>query len=125
MTDSTIDSRKGIPQLEQAIHARLDELAEALRGHGLAVRTGTSALVAWNPAASATDDPRGQAMNPGLSQYVAIAPDGGSLHWYWCWTGPTRDAPLETEYMCPAEEIDRAADLVARVLHVEDTRGRP
>src|SRR4051812_13868091 len=86
MTDSTTDSREGAPQLERAIRAQLDELTEVLRGHSLAVRTGTSALVAWNPAASATDDPRGQAMNPGLSQYVAIAPDGGSLHWYWCWT---------------------------------------
>ncbi|MEV0403287.1 hypothetical protein [Actinoallomurus sp. NPDC050550] len=82
--------------------------------------------MAWNPAASATGDPRGQAMNPGLSQYVAIASDDGSLNWYWCWTGPARDAPLESEYMCPAEEIDRAADLIARVLHVEDTdKDRP
>jgi hypothetical protein len=126
MTDSTTDPRERVERQERAIRTHLDELAAALRSRGLAVRVGTSALMAWNPAASATDDPRGQAMNPGLSQYVAIAPDGGSLNWYWCWTGSTRDAPLETEYMCPAEEIERAADLVARVLHVEDTdRDRP
>ncbi|MEV5710044.1 hypothetical protein [Actinoallomurus sp. NPDC052274] len=115
---------KGVLRQERAIRARLDELATALRGHGLEVRAGTSALMAWNPRASMTDDPRGAAMNPGLSQYVAIAPDDGSLHWYWCWTGPTRDAALETEYMCPAEQIDRAAALITKVLHVAD-EGRP
>ncbi|WP_345433931.1 hypothetical protein [Actinoallomurus vinaceus] len=120
MTESRMDPHEKVARLEQAIRARLEELAEVLRGRGLAVRIGTSALVAWNPAASATDDPRGQAMNPGLSQYVAIAPDGGSLNWYWCWTGPTRDAPLESEYMCPAEQIDRAATLIAKVLHVDE-----
>ncbi|MEV5749984.1 hypothetical protein AB0L00_19355 [Actinoallomurus sp. NPDC052308] len=119
MTDSTTDPQPGVARIEQTIRARLDELAEALRNQSLAVRVGTSALVAWNPAASVTDDPRGQAMNPGLSQYVAIAPDGGSPHWYWCWTGPTRDASLETEYMCPAEEIDRAATLITKVLRVD------
>ncbi|MEV5707320.1 hypothetical protein [Actinoallomurus sp. NPDC052274] len=110
--------------MERVIRARLDELAEALQSQGLAVRVGTSALVAWNPSASATDDPRGQVMNPGLSQYVAIAPDGGSLHWYRCWTGPTRDAPLETEYMCPADELDRAASLITKVLRVDGQHDR-
>lgn len=126
MTESRTDALGGAARQERVIRTRLEELAAALKSRGLTVRVGTSALMAWNPAASATDDPRGQAMNPGLSQYVAIAPDDGSLSWYWCWTGPTRDAPLETEYMCPADEIDRAADLIARVLRVEDTdEGRP
>lgn len=123
MTDSTTDPRiaEGVARQERTIKARLDELAAALTSRGLSVRVGASALMAWNPAASQTDDPRGQAMNPGLSQYVALAPDDGSLHWYWCWTGPTRDAPLETECMCPAEEIDRAAALIAKVLRVGDS----
>jgi hypothetical protein len=107
-------------EVERAIRTRLDELAAALRGRGLEARAGTSALIAWNPKASVTDDPRGRAMNPGLSQYVAIAPDGGSLHWYWCWTGPARDASLEAEYMCPAEEIERAATLITRVLRLDE-----
>ncbi|MEV5747678.1 hypothetical protein AB0L00_07640 [Actinoallomurus sp. NPDC052308] len=124
MTESTTNSKDGVLRQERAIRARLVELATALRGHGLEVRVGTSALMAWNPKASMTDDPRGEAMNPGLSQYVAIAPDDGSLNWYWCWTGPSRDAPLETEYMCPAEEIDRAATLITKVLRVTD-EGRP
>jgi hypothetical protein len=102
------------------VKARLDELATALTERGLAVRPDTGALVAWNPAASRTDDPVGKAMNPGLSQYVALCGhEDGSLQWYWCWTGPTRDAPLETEYMCAAEEIEYAADLMAKVLRVD------
>jgi hypothetical protein len=120
MAESTTDPRDGVARQERTVRARLDELAAALRGHGLEIRVGTSALMAWNPKASATEDPRGQGMNPGLSQYVAIAPDDGSLHWHWCWTGPTRDAPLETEYMCPAEQIDRAVTLITKVLHVDD-----
>ncbi|WP_345434436.1 hypothetical protein [Actinoallomurus vinaceus] len=117
-------SGNGILWQERVIRTRLNELAMALRCHGLEVRIGTSALMAWAPKASMTDDPRGEAMNPGLSQYVAIAPDGGSLNWYWCWTGPARDSPLEAEYMCPAEQIDRATTLIRKVLHV-DVEGRP
>ncbi|MCO6007105.1 hypothetical protein NE236_19165 [Actinoallomurus purpureus] len=109
----------------QPVKARLDELAAALVELGLTVRVGTGALVAWNSAASRTDDPVGKAMNPGLSQYVALCEhDDDSLHWYWCWTGPTRDAPLETEYMCPAREIEHAAHLIAKVLHVDDAEDR-
>ncbi|GAB3965113.1 hypothetical protein GCM10029978_027130 [Actinoallomurus acanthiterrae] len=105
----------------QLVKARLDELGAALTERGLTVRIGAGALVAWNPAASQTDDPTGRSMNPGLSQYVALCGhEDGSLQWYWCWTGPTRDAPLETEHMCAAEEIEYAADLMAKVLRVED-----
>lgn len=90
-------------------NVRLEELAAALIERGLTVRVGTAALVAWNPAASR------------LSQYVALCGhDDRSLHWYWCWTGPTRDAPLETDYMCAAEEIEHAANLIAKVLRVDD-----
>ncbi|WP_345435271.1 hypothetical protein [Actinoallomurus vinaceus] len=103
------------------VKTRLDELSAALAERGLTVRIGTGALVAWNPAASRTDDPAGRAMNPGLSQYVALCGhEDGSLNWYWCWTGPTRDAPLETEHLCAAEEIDYAADLMAKVLRIDD-----
>ncbi|MEV5708557.1 hypothetical protein [Actinoallomurus sp. NPDC052274] len=93
----------------QIIKARLDELAAALIESGLTVRVGAAALMAWNPAASR------------LSQYVALCGHADrSIHWYWCWTGPTRDAPLETEYMCAAEDIAHAADLVAKVLRIGD-----
>lgn len=84
------------------------------------MRVGKGAVVARNPAASHTDDPLGRAMNPGLSQYVALSgEEDGSLHWYWCWAGPERDSPLEMERMCPAGEIERAAGLIANVLRLD------
>lgn len=51
----------------------LDALAAALGRRGLTVRVGAGGLVARNPAASQTDDPRGRGMNPGLFQYVALS----------------------------------------------------
>jgi hypothetical protein len=105
----------------QMIRTRLNDLAAALMAHGLKVRVGKTALVAKNPAASDTDDPRGKILNPGLSQDVALAThDDHTLHWYWCWTGPTRDAPLEMEYMCTAEDIDQAATKISGVLRIHD-----
>ncbi|GAA0372644.1 hypothetical protein NE235_30865 [Actinoallomurus spadix] len=92
------------------IATRLGELSTALTERGLTVRVGAAAVMAWNPAASR------------LSQYVALCGHADrSLHWYWCWTGPSRKAPLETEYMCAAEEITHAADLIAKVLRVGDS----
>lgn len=115
---STSDAESAVTAL--TVRTRLNDLAAALIAHGLKVRVGQGALVAKNPAASATDDPRGKILNPGLSQDVAIAAhDDDTLHWYWCWTGPTRDAPLEMEYMCMAEEIDQAAERIGHVLRLQ------
>lgn len=103
------------------VRARLDELGAALIARGLTVRVGNGGLIAKNPAASATDSPLGKALNPGLSQAVALTGHGdGSMHWYWCWTGPTRDAPLETEYLGPASEIEPAAEKISRVLRTRE-----
>lgn len=62
--------------------------------------------------------PAGKALNPGLSQTVecSTAEADGRLWWWWLWSGPTRDAPPELEPLCPADEIDLAADRIARVL---------
>jgi hypothetical protein len=104
------------------MRTRLNELAAALIAGGLTVRLGDGTLVAKNPAASDTVDPHGKAMNPGLSQTVTLTVhDDGTLHWYWCWSGPTRNAPLEPEYMCGAEQIDRAAGKIGRVLALAGT----
>ena len=65
-------------------------------------------------------DPRAVAMSPGLRQTVTCQPDdAGRLAWFWVWSGPTRDAPSELEYLCPAEHLDQAADRIARVLCLE------
>ena len=118
-----MDGAATSPDLAKAAEAtpsprdRLRALAAALKERGLSVRIGKGALVARNPAASHTADPVGRAMNPGLSQYVALSErEDGSLHRYWCWAGPERDSPLEMEHMCPAGEIERAAGLIANVL---------
>lgn len=105
----------------RAMAARLNQLAGALMARGLKVRIGADALVARNPAASVTGDPLGRSMHPGLSQEVAVtAHDDGTLHFHWCWSGATRDAPRELEYMTPADDIDGAAEKIARVLAVID-----
>lgn len=105
----------------RAMAARLNQLAAALMVRGLKVRIGEDTVVARNPAASVTGDPLGRSMHPGLSQEVAVtAHDDGTLHFHWCWSGATRDAPRELEYMTPADDIDGAAEKVARVLAVGD-----
>lgn len=76
---------------------RLHQLAAALTAHGLTVRAGGDSLFGKEPAAAQTDDPRGRALNPGLSQTVAVtARDDGTLHlhlhlhWCWSWSGAAR-----------------------------------
>lgn len=98
----------------------LGALAAALERRGLTARVGAGALVAGNPAVSHTEDPRGRTMNPGLFQHVVLAgTEDGTPYWHWCWAGPQRDSPLEMEPMCPAEEVEHAADLIAKVLRLD------
>ncbi len=53
------------------------------------------------------------------SQTVAItARDDGTLHFHWCWSGATCGAPMELEYMTPADDIEGATRRIARVLAV-------
>ncbi|MFL6056306.1 MAG: hypothetical protein ACJ72W_25915 [Actinoallomurus sp.] len=100
-----------------AMTARLNQLAAALMARDLKVRIGRDSLVARNPRAFDVDDPRGHAMNPGLSQTIAMAAnEDGTLHFYWCWSGPTRGAPPELEYLTVADDIEGAAERIARVL---------
>jgi hypothetical protein len=116
----------GVSQ-SRACQASLDEraaylaaLAAALAEQRLNVSQGLSVLLAANPAASA-DDPRGQAMSPGLRQQVAcLRRDDGRSRWWWFWTwpGPTADSPPDLEPLCPAEDIGTAAQAIARVLAV-------
>jgi hypothetical protein len=103
----------------ETVQGYLQDLATVLTARGLTVRVHDRAgvLMARNEAAGG-DDPVGRAMNPGLTQIVALSNDSGSLAWYWQWTGPTRDAPPEYELLCPADAIAEAGERVARVLAV-------
>jgi hypothetical protein len=107
----------------QTVRKQLQELAAALMALDMNVRIDErrGALVAKNPAAEQTGDPRGRHMNPGLSQTVALSVhDDDSLHWYWQWSGAERGAPPEYEHMCPAGEVEIAAGKVAQVLRLVD-----
>lgn len=109
----------------ELVRERLGELAAALTARGLGVRVDErGGRITARNAAAETDDPRGRAMNPGLSQDVVLSVhDDESLHWYWAWTGARRGAPAEYEYLCPAEEIETAAAKVAAVLRLAEPLG--
>jgi hypothetical protein len=109
-------------------HAPLDEratyfdaLAAALEKQGLQVsQVSQSVLLAANPAASA-DDPRGQAISPGLNQQVTCLRYHDGLNrwwWFWTWPHPTDDSLPDLEPLCPAESTETAAQAIARVLAV-------
>jgi len=99
-------------------------LAEVLtaRGFTVSVRASTGdVLSARNRAADArTGNPLGVVLSPGLVQTVACRPhaDGG-LWWHWVWLERENDAP-EYEPLCPAAEVETAAERIGRVLAVGD-----
>lgn len=111
-----------------SVEAYLERLAAALRDRDLRVAMNGALLRASNLAAGA-DDPRGQAMNPGLSQDVMLrqVPDRG-LVWCWVWEAlrPTvygaAMPPPDVEPLCPADDIDEAARRIAAVIR---HRGEP
>lgn len=86
-------------------------LVAEVRGHGV-VRV-------HNPAGEPDpDDPRGQALAPGLRQEVVCRRRDGVLWWYWVWPEPTRNCPPELEPLCPVADIVTAVTRIARVLAV-------
>ena len=105
----------------------LDQLAAELEGRGLMVAARLPALSVRNPAVAGTG-PRGALLSPGMRQQVLLR-DYEELGLTWCWVWPglrpaERDAPTpppEVEPMCPAEEIERAADLITNVVRLRDT----
>jgi hypothetical protein len=105
----------------EVIESRLEALAAALAERGLIAEPFATRMVwAKNSAADPQDgDPRA-AMSPGLRQTVTCRPDdAGRLAWYWVWSGATRNAPSELEYLGPADLIAETADRIARVLRLE------
>ncbi|PKK12521.1 hypothetical protein [Thermomonospora sp. CIF 1] len=96
-------------------------LVSALEARGLvgAVYRGGVVRV-LNPAGEPDGgDPCGL-MSPGLRQEVRCLrnPDDGALWWYWAWAGPTRQSPPDLEPLCPAADVETAADRIAKVLAV-------
>jgi hypothetical protein len=117
MSDTTADAQ-----------AYMGQLTAALKDRGLQVAAKLPALTVRNPAVSGSD-PQGRALSPGLTQGVLIRNyKGRGLTWCWVWPGmppAERDAPLpspEIEPMCPAEQIERAADLINNVVRLRETQ---
>jgi hypothetical protein len=82
----------------------LDALSVALAQRGLVAESFTTRVVrAWMVWAKNSDaDPPGgdplAMMSPGLRQTVVCQPDDdGRLSWFWVWSGPTPEAPVELE----------------------------
>ena len=62
-------------------------------------------------------------MAPGLRQDVECRLNGGVPWWFWAWSGANRDSPPDLEPLCPADQIEAAADRIARVLALRDDVG--
>jgi hypothetical protein len=118
VTESGSDTTPGVVAL------LLEALTAALQDRGL-VAEAFGARMVWaknNAADPQSGDPRA-AMSPGLRQTVVCQRDGkGRLAWFWVWSGPTREAPSELQYLGPAEHIGQAADRIARVLRLDGAR---
>jgi hypothetical protein len=96
-----------------ALVAELEQrgLIAQAQGHGV--------VWARNPAGDPKHgDPRGRALSPRLQQEVVCRPLGSSLWWLWAWSGVERDSPAELEPLCPAWQVETAAERIAHVLAV-------
>lgn len=82
-------------------------------------------IVAKNPAVMPEDDPIARALAPGLAQTVALGTMNGTPGWYWQWSGETRGASPEYQLLAPLDEIDGAAEKIARVLRLVDDDPEP
>ncbi|GAA3219985.1 hypothetical protein [Actinocorallia longicatena] len=104
-------------EVSTGVSTLLALLEARLRAFGLAVAVGESSLIARNIRESEGATAAGRAMNPGLRQEVTCQPDAAGVPWwFWVWQGPTRDAPGELEPLCPAANLEWAAERITRVL---------
>ncbi|MEV5747153.1 hypothetical protein AB0L00_04990 [Actinoallomurus sp. NPDC052308] len=121
--------KPGSDATPETITKHIRALAVALTARGLSAEPfGTRMVMAKNSAAdpSAQQDTRGARMSPGLKQTVLCQwDDSGHLAWYWMWAGATREAPPELEYLGPAEDIERTAERLARVLRLDGRDAEP
>jgi hypothetical protein len=97
----------------------------ALERRGLVGRVlERGAVLARNPAGDPVpDDPRAQALSPRLQQEVVCRLLGGSPWWLWAWSGTERNSPADLEPLCPAAEVEHAAERIAHVLAVPSRTG--
>jgi hypothetical protein len=107
------------PELEALIAA----LSAALTDQGLEVQRQPRCQIRARNTSAAGIDPMGKALNPGLSQTVTFGTNDadGRVWWWWLWSGPTRDAPLEAELLCPADDVKTAARRISRVLALRES----
>lgn len=109
-----------------AAQAYLDELAAELEKRGLHVKVRTPALTAKNPAVVGTDA-HGASLSPGLGQEVRLL-ELEDLGWTWCWVWPGMrpgergepEPPPEIKPMCPAGDVEFAADRICKVVRLRD-----
>lgn len=122
------DDRPG-PALVQTMQTHVQALGTALKSRGLRVRCHADErgafVIATNmaiqPDEEHRDDPRAR-MFGGLTQIVVLSAHGqGELAWWWQWSGATRSAPPEYEYLAPAAAIADATEKLSRVLAIATT----
>ncbi|MFI0409122.1 hypothetical protein [Actinomadura sp. 3N508] len=70
-------------------------------------------------AGDSAGDGGGRALGPGLRQEVRCAErQGGALWWFWVWWDGSGQSCPDLEPLCPAGEIETAAERIAAVLAV-------
>ncbi|TMR25379.1 hypothetical protein [Actinomadura geliboluensis] len=127
-----MDGQGSLTTETRAQRSAAGALAAALRERGLAATVRRHWVVgAFNPAGepgsadhddghgAGAGDEGGQAFGPGLRQEVRCTerPEG-ALWWFWVWwDGPAGSGP-DLEPLCPADEIETAAQRTAAVLTV-------
>src|SRR4051794_36273528 len=109
----------------QIVLQRMHELESALTGCGFEVKIGRWYFDVSNPAAEPDDpaDPLAVAFaSARLKQRVHLAYREGALGWYWEWSGPTRDAIGEFEYVAPASAVAEVTMRASRILALVSDR---
>lgn len=109
-----------------AARAHVDRLVGELENRGLQVTARPPVLAVKNPAVAGTDA-RGRLMSPGMTQQILLLDDEHrGLTWCWVWPGMRSgergapDSPPQIEAMCPAGEIEFAADRIVKVVRLRD-----
>jgi hypothetical protein len=100
-------------------HEAVVALVRALEIRDLIAEASRNSLLVRNPAGSPDEnEPLGQLLSPGMRQEVICLPldDDGDLWWFWCWMGPEPRSAPELERMCPAVDVELAADRIASVI---------
>ncbi|TDC86760.1 hypothetical protein [Actinomadura sp. 7K507] len=124
-----MDAKGPLATETRSQRAAASALAAALQERGLAATVRRQGVVgAFNPegasgvgggAGDCAGDECRQGFGPGLRQEVRCAErPGGALWWFWVWwDGPAGSGP-DLEPLCPAGEIQTAAERIAAVLAV-------